>query len=192
MIDSKRFFEGYRTNFDQRLKQRKVDVLNILLGRMNEEFSVVGHISQFAYILATAYHETGGKMLPVKEIRQRVAITSRQRRIRRLQDRYWYTGYYGRGLVQITWERNYRAMSDYVGVDLITSPDLALNPVVAVDLLFYGSVLGKYTGKKLGDYLNHEKKDYYNARRVINGTDKAALVAGYARVFEEILNNSIT
>ena len=42
----------------------------------------------------------------------------------------------------------------------------------------------------MSDYVNDKKKDYVGARRVINGTDKANLIAGYAKTFEQILNKS--
>ena len=38
---------------------------------------------------------------------------------------------------------------------------------------------GTFTGKKLRTY-----KDYVSMRRIINGTDKASLIAGYATHFE--------
>jgi hypothetical protein len=50
-------------------------------------------------------------------------------------------------------------------------------------ILFDGSIDGWFTGAKLGDYFNDAKDDAYNARRVINGTDKADLIAGYHEKF---------
>jgi hypothetical protein len=51
---------------------------------------------------------------------------------------------------------------------------------------------GLFTGKKLSDYITASKTDYVNARKIINGTDKAALIAGYAKQFEQILRDSAT
>ena len=42
-------------------------------------------------------------------------------------------------------------------------------------------VEGWFTGKKLSDYFN-EKTDYINARKIVNGLDKADIIAGYAKV----------
>jgi hypothetical protein len=42
---------------------------------------------------------------------------------------------------------------------------------------------GIYTGKKLSDYINADKCDFLNARRIVNGTDKAELIMGYAQRF---------
>ena len=42
---------------------------------------------------------------------------------------------------------------------------------------------GIFTGKKLGDYFNKTTEDWVNARRIINGLDKANLIAGHAKKF---------
>jgi putative chitinase len=42
---------------------------------------------------------------------------------------------------------------------------------------------GKYTGKKLGDYFNDTKTDPLNARRIINGMDKADAIRVYYNKF---------
>ena len=44
-----------------------------------------------------------------------------------------------------------------------------------------------FTGKTLEDYFNDTTEDWYNARRIINGTQAAALVAETAQDF----NNAI-
>ncbi|MBT0647223.1 hypothetical protein KJJ93_29975, partial [Escherichia coli] len=51
---------------------------------------------------------------------------------------------------------------------------------------------GWFTGKRLIDYINDQIKDYYNARRIINGTDKADEIKQIAEEFEHILKSSIT
>jgi hypothetical protein len=53
--------------------------------------------------------------------------------------------------------------------------------------MVYGMQKGIFTGKKLGDYISNVKTDYINARRVINGTDRATTIANYAEDFEIIL-----
>ena len=42
-----------------------------------------------------------------------------------------YNGYHGRGLIQLTWERNYRACGDALGVDLVAKPELLTTPELA-------------------------------------------------------------
>jgi hypothetical protein len=42
---------------------------------------------------------------------------------------------------------------------------------------------GIFTGKKLDDYFNAKTDDWINARRIINGTDRASLVADYGHEY---------
>ena len=46
--------------------------------------------------------------------------------------------------------------------------------------MIYGFINGSFTGKKLSDYIEGDKLDFYNARRIINGMDKAKLISDYA------------
>lgn len=47
--------------------------------------------------------------------------------------------------------------------------------------MFLGMTAGWFTGKKLADYFNPKKENWIYARRIINGTDKANLIASYAK-----------
>jgi len=132
-----------------------------------------GDGSKLAYILATAWHES--RLKPIKEIRA-ASNTS----LYSTQNNYWHSGYYGRGFVQLTWLNNYRKMSEFLGVDLVNNPDLALNPTYAAQILVYGMYNGSFTGKKLSDYISDTYSDFYNARRIVNGTDRAELINNYA------------
>jgi putative chitinase len=49
--------------------------------------------------------------------------------------------------------------------------------------MFVGMEEGILTGKKFSDFFNKAKEDWINARRIINGTDKAQLIAGHARKY---------
>ena len=49
-------------------------------------------------------------------------------------------------------------------------------------------VEGWFTGKSLDTYINRNKVDYFNARRIINGTDKALQISLYAENFENALS----
>jgi hypothetical protein len=53
--------------------------------------------------------------------------------------------------------------------------------------MFVGMEEGWFTGKKLSDYINGGKADYYGARGIINGKDRAAEIATYAKAFEAAL-----
>lgn len=143
-----------------------------------------------AYMFATDFHETGRTMQPIVERGSQSYLQGKR-----------YYPYIGRGKVQLTWEENYSrsdrkiAESDLVSQDTLdTLPggvvnqhgvmDQALVMEVACCNLFVGCWEGWYTGHKLWDHLTNTKKDYSNARRIVNGTDRAADIAGYAEKFE--------
>ena len=97
--------------------------------------------------------------------------------------------YYGRGETQNTWFDNYEKLSKVFGVDFLKNPDLLLTQEWSTPVTIYSMKNGLYTGRKLSDYINQSKKDYLNARRIINGMDKASLIAGYAETFEKALRS---
>lgn len=94
--------------------------------------------------------------------------------------KYWTSGYMGRGLVQLTGYNKYYRFSQLLGVDFVTYPDKAIEMRYALPILVMGMMQGLYSGRKLGDYINAHKTDFYNARRVVNGLDKAGLLANNA------------
>lgn len=135
--------------------------------------------NQAAYVLATAFWESGRTMEPVKEAFW-LSEGWREKNLR-------YYPWYGRGFVQITWERNYIKAGKELGLDLTTDPDDVMKPDVAVQILVTGSRDGWFTGKRLDDYITLKQSNYRGARRVINGTDKAAAIAELAREYESAL-----
>jgi predicted chitinase len=141
----------------------------------------IGLPEQIAYALATVKLETGGTFMPVREafyISKNFEIAEEWRR-KHLR----YYPYYGRGYVQLTWEANYRKYGEIMGIDLINKPDLALEPQNALFILVHGFKTGAFTGKKITDYINSEDTDFYNARKCINGLDRAEKIADSARTF---------
>ena len=184
MINRPQFFASIRPQF-KRLSQSQVDGLNFLLDAFEQDGGL--SIQEMAYMLATAYHETAATMLPIEEYgRGRGRKYGQNIDI----DGSRYKGlphiYYGRGYVQLTWLTNYKRAGDKICVDLVNHPELALNPTYAAQIMIAGMREGWFTGKKLSDYIS-AKADYVGARRIINGTDKAQLIAGYARQFESAL-----
>ena len=132
--------------------------------------------NQLAYLLATAYHETAHTMKPIKEQGSDKYLKSKK-----------YYPYIGRGYAQITWKENYEKVSKLLNIDCVKKPDLLLNPEYAVPAIIAGMKDGWFTGKKLSDYITLQRSDFKNARRIINGMDKADLIAGYAKQYDKAL-----
>ena len=124
-------------------------------------------LRQLAYIISTAIGESN--LTPIKEYRGSPGTYHYD-----VQNAYWYTGYYGRGYVQLTWDYNYRKFGGLLGIDLLGNPDLALNPSIAGKIICIGMTKGLFTGVGLNDYFDSSKADWTNARRIVNGLDKAA------------------
>jgi predicted chitinase len=137
-----------------------------------------------AYIVQTAWHESMG-LMRLTEIR---AKKSRQPVLWALQNRYWHTGYWGRGFIQVTWKENYSKLGKLLGLDLVRNPDHLLDEHVAAEALVLGMELGLYTTRKLNDYFNDHRTDWVNARRIVNGLDVAEAIAydAYA-LYERVL-----
>ena len=131
-----------------------------------------GDKNQLAYILATCWHESGKKMQPVKEFGGEAYLKSKK-----------YYPYYGRDLTQTTWIDNYKKVKKFSGIDVVSNPDLIGQMPLAAQVAVTFMKNGWYTGKKISDYINDKKVDFINARRIINSTDKAELIASYASKF---------
>lgn len=158
-----------------------------------------------AYMLATTYHEADKTMCPVSEnlnysaaglratfpkyftAAQAAAYARQPQRIanrayaNRMGNGDEASGdgwrFRGRGLVQITGRDNYAKYG------IADNPDMALDPVKAVEILFDGMINGRFTGKKLPDFFSGTSNDWIGARKIINGTDRAVDIAGYAKKF---------
>lgn len=137
----------------------------------------LGLPAQIAYVLGTTQHETAGTFRPVEE---GFYLGAKAREFQRTL-RYW--PYFGRGFVQLTWLRNYRKYGKILGVDLAGKPELALVPINALRILVDGFKTGAFTGAKLENYVREGKTDFRNARRCVNGLDKADLIARYAKAW---------
>lgn len=200
------FFNEVRDSlFRGSLSKSQVDGMERILAMCETKMDPV-IISHVAYILATAYHETGRRMVPVREGFCRTNRCS-VRAVTKLYNRGRISrnyakpdskgrSYYGRGIVQITWKRNYDRVGKKLGYgnQLLENPDFALIPNVSTTILVEGMQQGLFTGKKLSDYLPPGRDgsitSFRKARKIVNGTDKATLIAGYAMQFQNILKKS--
>lgn len=184
-MDAKAFFDFVRRELGA-LNQGQVDGLTLFLDEAARRGT--GRES-LAYILATAWWETGRTMQPVREA---FYIGANAEAWRKKNLRYY--PWYGRGYVQLTWERNYRLAAKKLGVDFIARPDDVMIPRHAVRIAFEGMEEGWFTGKALDDCIDdidegdaEDLREYTAARRIINGTDKAATIGKLALAFENAL-----
>ena len=157
-------------------------------------------VSWTAYALATAYHETAHTMQPIKEYggpkyfhKMYDPQGARPDFAKRNGNIYPGDGvkFCGRGYVQLTWRSNYKRAGDKLNVDLIGGPDLAMSKDIAALILRHGMKDGWFSGKSFASYLPASgpatAAQFQAARRIINGTDKAALIAQYASKFQDAL-----
>lgn len=200
-FDRDKFFAAYRLAFPSRLSQSQVDGLNTLLSSIESDLNLID-IRHVAYMLATVKHECADTWQPITERGSRSYFDKYEPGMtigKRLGNKFRGDGYLyrGRGYVQITGRANYKRMSDWLsmtpmGYDFVDFPELALKPDAAYFIMSEGMRLGGFTGKKLSDYINDDGCDYTQARRIINGLDRASLIASYAQSCEKVLRAAIT
>ena len=139
----------------------------------------IGLKSQIAYAVATVEWETARTFKPVRE----AFWLSEEWRKENLR----YFPYYGRGYVQLTWEKNYQKYAEILGIDLVGKPDLAMDENVALFVLVHGFKTGAFTGRKITDYINESMTEFVDARRCINGTDHDEDIANLAEKYLKLL-----
>jgi predicted chitinase len=129
-------------------------------------------------VAATIAIETGS-FVPLMEKR---ASKDRQPSLWAAQERYWPSGYKGRGYVQLTWDYNYRDAGRELGIDLVGDPDLAMDPAVAGRVLawFFKTRPDGGRDRRLIHRACRDS-DWEAVRRGINGSGYAADRAGLAR-----------
>lgn len=177
MFDRRKFYDTIRVDpFGGHLSQFQVQGIEAILDEW--EVRKLTDLRWLAYMLATTYWETAHTMQPIEEY-----PGSRNGRAYNNPDPETGKKYFGRGFVQLTHKGNYAKMSKYTGEDLVKYPDKALKMIPATIILFEGMIQGLFTGVKLATYFNDTKSDWVNARKIINGTDKANLIAQIALQF---------
>lgn len=190
-IDRQTFFAAYEAAFGVISKpERKAGFDRLLAAAENDPH--ITDIRWLAYMLATVKHECADRWLPIEEFSKGKGLKYGSPVTVKDPEGAEHTNvYYGRGYVQLTWDWNYRAMGQALGNRLLYEPQLALDPEVAYRIMSHGMRNGSFTGKGLAKYINDAQCDYVNARRIINGTDRAQTIAGYATKLEAILRASV-
>ncbi len=187
-MNKESFFAAIRETLFHPLTQSQLDGVTAILDAW--ETTAPNSDARFiAYSLATAYHETARTMQPIREY-------GRGRgRPYGAPSGPWRQTYFGRGDVQLTWERNYKLADErlhQIGAlkeseNLARDPDLALRPDVAAAIMIHGMDQGWFTGRRLGHFFVGTRSDWVDARTIINGHDRAQLIAGYALHFHHAL-----
>lgn len=179
MVDREKFFSKYS---NEKLNETGIATINSIIDHYESD-NEYNNLRMLAYVFATAYHESAHTWNP--GIREYGRGKGRKYGMPHAQ-----TGqiYYGRGLCQLTWYFNYESFSKILGVDLVNNPDLALETKNSVDILMIGMRDGIFTRHKLNMYFDDDTTDWTGARKIINGTDKANLIASYAKNFYKILD----
>ena len=184
----------------QKLQSAMAQRLKVLSATYTGPNTLLKHIHTFAplfnlpthghmaYLMATAEWETARTFLPVREgywkfggkPQEDTTTSAFQRREAWRQDTMRYYPYYGRGLVQLTWLRNYEYYAELFLIDVETMRERALNPGYALFVMMHGMSMGVF-GRTVNRYIRPGKYDFVGARRSVNGTDKAEKIAKLAR-----------
>ena len=200
MINRKVFFDEIRVSlFKGKLKQTQVDSLNLFLDRYDK----LGwnNLRKLAYVLGTVYHETNvydenGDWLVLEPIEE-VGRGSKKKYGKKIK----YSGatyeqpdviFFGRGHTQNTWFEIYEALTKEakkqgLNWDFLNKPELLLQDEPSIWATFTAMEKGIYTGRKLSQYFNDKTCNWIGARAIINGNDKAKLIADYSELFHNAL-----
>lgn len=189
--DRKFFFDKVRKDlFRGNLTQAQVDGQEYLLEiweKHFEEDNPRDGTKWLAYALATFFHETAERMEPIEEYGK-----GKNYSYGKPAGPYGQC-YYGRGYVQLTWEDNYKKGQQYalerygVKCNIHQNANEALVHRTSALVSYDGMIFGWFTGVGLPKYFNGTTEDPINARRIVNGTDKADLIAGYYWKFKPAL-----
>lgn len=219
-FDRQIFFERYR-KFEGPLTSQQVAGLNFLLDAVEMDRQVVRlewfayMLATTKHETADTYqpiHEYGGRSYFIRRYGSQTAVG------RRLGNDTAEEGaiYAGRGDVQLTGETNYerseaalrREYPELVAdferrtgrvFDLTVGdqpgdhrdPDNAADPAIAYAIMSFGMRTGLFTSKKLVDFTTPDDFDELRARKIINGMDKADLIASYYAPILRILRASL-
>lgn len=187
------------------LTQGQVDGINTILDVWERSYRQRTGIAQLGYCCGTGFHETARTMQPIKEygnsayfLRMYDRTGDRPHVAATLGNTELGDGakFPGRGLVQLTGRDNHRRATarlrelGIIGadIDFEANPDLVMRADLACHIMFIGMEEGWFTGAKLDTIIDEnidgdEHADFLAARKIINGTDRAEMIADYADSF---------
>lgn len=200
-FDAAAFFAVLRTGSLRHAKPTQVEGTNAIVHAM-----MGAPLSWTAYALATAWLETNKTMQPVRESYWLPLATANAYAKRRYDikgdrpDKAKELGntvpgdgarYMGRGYVQLTGRTNYDRAAKKTGFPLVGNPDLAMRQDIAALVMREGMTGGWFTGRGFVHFLPSQgpatAAQFTQARRIINGLDKAKEIGGFALAFQAAL-----
>ena len=202
-INRKFFFDFLRglNLFQYRLSKSQVSGMIDLLDYWGRGYSGCDD-RWLAYILASVYHESGARMVPVREgfaktdaeARAHVERMYRRGRISRNYAAPAKNGlsYYGRGRVQNTWEENYIKLERRFNWPFHSEPDLLLHSKIDAEVSIVGHIEGIWrNGHALSRYFNQRADNWIGARLIVNPDSNGRLIAGYAKLFYAAISYTV-
>ena len=189
LIDPARFIAAYENRFTPMPVPARAGMQQLLVFLGQD--AALRDARWVAYMLATVKHECADVWQPIEE-RGPVSYFAKYDAGTELGARLGNVEagdgqrFKGRGYVQLT------GRSNYTRAGLAQAPERALDPPTAYTLLSDGMRLGQFSGKALADYMGDAGTDYLGARHIINGQDRAELIAGYALTLEALVRAAET
>jgi hypothetical protein len=205
MINRKHFYATVRPLlFGGKISYSQVEGMDAILNEW--EAQRLTDLRCLAYIFGTVYHETDETMQPIEEIgrgkgkdygkKLKYGSGPGKRVPYVLPDLIFF----GRGHTQNTWYETYERLTRAArvhgkGWDFLNNPELLLQMEPSIWATFFGMRTGLYTGKKLSDYFGDkpfkpkpgDPNEWRQARRIINGMDRAEDIAAYSLKFHAAL-----
>lgn len=197
MINRTTFYTyARRSPFGGRLSREQIAGMEAMFTAWDKHGD--GDLRKLANGLAQCFHETGGRMVPVRETFAastaqaiaRLDAAWKAGRLGQVSKPYWRDGWFGRGRLQTTHYDNYLYAHHRTGLDCVNNPDVLLTEEGDAKVFWPSLFQGWWTrGRhRLGMYFNATVDDPKGARRIVNGTDKASLIATYHKAFLDALN----
>lgn len=198
-MDKEKFFAALKDNLFVQITNKQIEGLNALLDGC-VKYGITD-LRMIAYILGTAYWETARTMQPIEEYRKGAGrpygkkLKAEKKNGKNVPYSWPDKIYYGRGHTQNTWYENYamlqkRPFAVKNGWKFLENPELLLQMEPSVWATIHCMWHGLYTGVGLRNYFNDTETDWVNARRIINGTDKAEKIADLSKAFYRALQES--
>lgn len=179
MINRPQFYRNFKATIAPKFTTKQYEGFEAIFNEF--EAQKLTDIRWLVYILATVWHETDKTMQPIEEYGKGKG--------RRYGKKLRYNGksyttpdklFYGRGHTQNTWIDIYEKLTN-AGYsqgktwNFVKLPELLLQMQPSIWATFHAMQTGLYTGKRLSQYFGISA-DPYNARKIINGVDKADLI----------------